>query len=601
MTSPETRIGDYALLGDTRTAALTSSEGSIDWMCLPRFDSEPIFGRLVAGELGGSFSIRPVDLQGVSRQYVEESAVLETSWKTGSGRAFLTEGMVLDVTNGLLPQMILVRELRCTDGNVEVRAFFNPLKGLPGRRPKTDRRNNSLICTWGSFVLVLRTSSPVSITPGTEQSIDLQSGEELTFVMTMADRTPIIFVDPGEARRLLEESARWWKEWLNNCEYSGPHRETVVRSLITLRLLTYSPSGAPVAAPTTSLPEVIGGGSNWDYRYSWPRDAAIGIDAFLSVGMHEEPAGFIRWLLHADRLTRPEIRVVYDVFGKPAPNEIELGDLPGYRGSRPVRVGNAAKDQFQLDVYGWVLDAAWRFEQAGHRLFAETWRSMSSSADFISDNWQRPDNGIWEVRGRGEQFVQSKLMCWLALERALDLARSHKTSERRLRKWRHSRDSIADAVSTQGTDERGVFKRTFGSNELDASALVPLIDLMEFRTIDLQATVDALRNALGIDGALLYRYRPDIKKGGDGAFLACSFWLIQALAVLGHVDEAAELFDEMCSRSNDLNLFGEEMDPATGEHLGNFPQALTHGSLIRAAVALEASQPGRRKDPRITP
>jgi GH15 family glucan-1,4-alpha-glucosidase len=583
-------ISAYGLIGDGRTAALCSDEGSIDWLCVPRFDSDPIFGKLVGGPDSGSFLVTVDGIRDTSRRYRGESATIETTWTTEHGRASLTEGMVADVSTRLLPRSMLVRRLTCTAGRVRGRVRFDPRERLCGPQPRLERRSGALVCTWRSMAVALESSPDLQLEPGRDREVDLSAGESITLVMSVADREPLVFVSADLAWSLLEETDAWWHRWSSMLEYEGPGRERVVRSLLTLRLLTYTPSGAPVAAPTTSLPEAIGSGRNWDYRFAWPRDASIGLAAFLLLGHVEEAQSFMHWLLHASRMSRPKLDVLYTLDGRLGTDETEIGSAPGYADSRPVRIGNGASTQHQLDVYGWVVDAASLLEGAGHRLQPETWRAVSGFVDFVADRWRLPDAGIWELRGEPRHHVHSKLMGWLALDRALRLSGSHRTRGARVALWRKQRDALAVEVRERGfSGSRNSYTRSYGSEDLDASVLLlPVLEFEEPGSPRLAGTVDAIRSELGAGGGLLYRYPPgtDDLEGEEGAFLPCSFWLVQALARTGRREEGSELFETVCGFGNDLGLLPEEIDPRTGAHLGNFPQALSHAGLIQAALAL---------------
>jgi GH15 family glucan-1,4-alpha-glucosidase len=595
-------IEDYGLLGDTRTAALVGSDGSVDWMCVPRFDGQPVFGQLVGGVAAGSFRLGPRHpAEVMTRGYRPDTATLETTWQTETGRLILTEGMVAEVRGRLLPATMLVRRLNAPDGPVDAVLDFDPRVGERRRPPRVEHRQGALVCSWTTLAVALRTSDGVKIQPGQPCALTVAPDRPFTCVLSVADREPLVYVDPQAAWETLQVDEDRWRAWCDGIDGELPHRTAVVRSLLTLRLLTYSPSGAPVAAPTTSLPEVLGGVRNWDYRYAWPRDASIGIDAFLGVGKQDEARAFMAWLLSATRLDRPRLPVLFTLHGKhPAP-ERELTGWPGYAASAPVRWGNAAASQHQLDGYGWVLDAAWRLSEAGHRLYSETWRTMAGFADQVAARWREPDAGIWEVRSDETHHVHSKLMAWLALDRAMRIAAHHRTPARRTRRWATERAALRHEIERRGFDDvRGTYTRSYGSPDTDAALLVlPQLDFHPPGSPRVQATIDAVVRELDAGAPLLYRYPPgrDGLPGTEGAFLPCSFWLVQALARGGRAIEADGLFRRLLALASPLGLYAEELDPATHHHLGNFPQALTHAALVQAVLALRAAQGGQLAKP----
>jgi GH15 family glucan-1,4-alpha-glucosidase len=592
-------ISDYGLIGDTRTGALVSSDGSIDWLCVPHFDGDPLFARLVGGARGGRFRLGPATAPAapapvLSRCYRPDSATLETTWDGAGGRLTLNEGMVAEVAGALLPTTMLVRRLSAEGGPVEASIEFDPRLGDERRPPNASRRGDVLVCQWGTIAVAVGSAPALPIEPGRPLRVTVEPGRPLTLVLAVAVREPLVQVDPEAAWRVLLDDERRWRRWTSEIAGDLPERETIVRSLLTLRLLTYAPSGAPVAALTSSLPEDPGGIRNWDYRFSWPRDASIGIGAFLGAGKTEEARQFMGWLLHATRLDRPRLPVLLTLHGKHPQPERQLDGWPGYAGSRPVRFGNGAADQHQLDGYGWVLDAAWLMTRAGHGLNSETWRAMRGFADGVARRWAEPDAGIWEIRDDPAHHVHSKMMGWLALDRALRIAEVRGGNSRGRDWWRASRDAIASDVMAKGFDHaKGSYTRAYGSTELDGAVLVlPLLGIEPAGSPRVAGTIDAVAKELGATGPLLYRYPPghDGLPGTEGAFLPCSFWHVQALAKIGRREQAAERFAELLRLASPLGLYAEEMDPTSREHLGNFPQALTHSSMVQAALALRDAE-----------
>ena len=587
-----TSLLDYGLLGDTRTAALVDTQGSIDWLCLPAFDGEPVFARLLAGEGGGHFAVGPSGPSPVvARRYRPGSAVLETEWQVGSGRLRLTEGMIADPP-GRYSAFCLVRRLEALGEAVPARVVFEPRFGVQRRRPRTRRVGTSVVCDADGIALSL------SCAPG---DVEIAPGRPLTVVLSAAHRGPLTFVSPEDAWATLAEDERRWRDFAGGIEYEGPFADAVVRSIVTLRLLTYSQSGAPVAAPTTSLPELPGSGRNWDYRYAWPRDASLAIGAFLGVGLEDRARAFLYWLLHASRLDRPRLPPVLTLYGRPVPHEREVPEWPGFSDSRPVRFGNLAGHQHQLDTYGWVVDAMWLLVRDGHGLYRETWRAGRAFADLVAQRWHEPDSGIWEVRSEPAHHVHSKLMAWLALDRALRIAQTHRAPGAAVRRWEAARAAVAADVTARGFDtDRGTYVRAYGCHDLDAAVLVlPLLGIESPTSPRVLGTIDAVRRELSAGGPLLYRYPPgdDGIEGREGAFLACSFWLVQALAATGSVDAAGELFEELLALGGPLGLFAEEADPVTGGPLGNYPQALTHAALVQAALAIRDATTGATATP----
>lgn len=595
-------LADYGLLGDTRTAALVSADGGIDWLCAPTFDGDPVFGALLGGPEAGTFRAGPLlPAKRLVRRYRPHTATLETVWTTDGGTLTLTEAMVAEVSGRLLPTTLMIRRLAAEGAPVQAAVNFDPRFGERHLRPRV-RQGQHVVCEWGALAMSLGCSGGLRVEPGTTSAVTVVPGHPVVMVLALAYTEPLIWVDPETAWDLVEADESRWREWSSGVSDDVPFREPVLRSLLTLKLLTYSPSGAPVAAPTTSLPEDPGGIRNWDYRYAWPRDASIGIAAFLALGKDGEALNFLNWLLHASRLQRPRLPALLTLTGGHVPRERTLENWPGYAGSTPVRTGNGAAHQHQLDGYGWVLDAAWNLVRQGHRLNSEMWRAMRGFTDLVARRWPEPDAGIWEIRADAAHHVHSKLMGWLALDRALRIAGTHRISARRRRRWDAARSALSADIRTQGFDTaRNTYTRSYGSADLDSALLIlPVTGFEEADSSRLRGMVGAVWTELSAGYPFLYRYPPgqDGLPGDEGAFLPCSFWLVQALALTGRATEAAELFEALLVVGGPLGLFSEEIDPATGALLGNFPQALTHAALVQAALALRDAA---RDEPLVAP
>jgi GH15 family glucan-1,4-alpha-glucosidase len=570
-----TPLRDYALLGDTRTAALVSPTGSIDWMCWPRFDSEPVFGRLIDSDGGGSFELAVTDIVDTRRRYREASTVLVTEWRTSTGAARMTEAMAMGTR-----APVLIRVLECVRGSVGATLAYRPRPGIPGRPPR-------------DLAFSLQTAPRTELCPDGTWSGALHAGERMMAVLS--ERRSAI--GGREAADMLERTHAWWQRWSDNIRCGEAYREMLVRSLINLRLLTYGPSGAPVAAPTTSLPEEIGGSRNWDYRFSWPRDASVGVAAFLAVGMHREACAFVEWLTACAASGEPGIRVLYTIDGGVGSAEHEITDVSGYRGSLPVRVGNLAQEQHQLDVYGWVIDAIWNLVDAGHSLSRRSRKVLADYADLVCREWRRTDAGIWEVREEPRHYVHSKVWAWIALDRASRTGRTLRMNRRRIAVWERTRDEIAAEVRERGfSPELGSFVRAYGSDQLDSALLLlPLTGVEDAFHPRLAGTIDAIWRELGAGGPLLYRYTPgaDGLPGKEGAFLPCSFWLLEALLRLGRREEGLRVFEQVLSLANELLLLPEEIDPTTGAYLGNYPLALSQAGLVHAILEVQKVVGGR--------
>ncbi len=590
------RIEDYALIGDTHTAALVSKEGSIDWLCLPRFDSPASFAALLGNEENGRWQIAPYgDVRATRRRYRGDTLVLETDFDTAEGSIRLVDFMpprgeapyVVRLVEGVHGRVPVHMDLRLRFDYGRIRPWLRHIDGAGAAIAGPD-------CVW------LRTPVETREEDAAVRADFFVSGGELVpFVLTWHpshEPAPA----PVDPLRTLADTETFWTEWVSSCAYTGEWREAVVRSLLTLKALIYAPTGGIVAAPTTSLPEQLGGVRNWDYRYCWLRDAAFTLLALTRAGFRDEARAWHSWLLRVVAGDPADLQAVYGVAGERRLTEVELPWLAGYQGSKPVRIGNEAAEQFQLDVYGQVVNAMHHARRVGLEEDGEVWSLTRSLVDFVETHWRLPDEGLWEVRGPRRHFVNSKVMAWVAVDRALSDAEEFGLPAP-VARWRTLREQIYREVLTEGYDaNRGSFTQSYGSKELDASALLlPLVGFLPASDERMRGTVAAIERELCHHG-LVYRYSTSDETSsvdglpeGEGTFLACSFWLAANYALSGRLEEARDLFERLLSLRNDVGLLAEEYDVSAGRQLGNFPQAFSHVPLIMAAHLLgEAAERG---------
>ncbi|MEV0274290.1 glycoside hydrolase family 15 protein [Hamadaea sp. NPDC050747] len=583
-------LRDYAVVGDGRTAALIAPDGTVDWLTWPDLDSPSVFGAILDAGRGGSFRLHPRVPFTSGRRYRPNTNVLETTFTTAAGTVVVTDALTLQDDHPLGPARELVRQITCVEGAVPIEWAVEPRFGYAAVTPRVQRRAGSLIASHQGQALAVSAwdaGTPDHRDGSIHGSAILRPGPGAVIALSYADLEPLVLPTRSECEDRLVRTTQIWREWTSERTYHGRWRDAVLRSALALKLLVFAPSAAVAAAATCSLPESIGGVRNWDYRYSWIRDSVFTLNAFLQLDCTEEAIAYFWWLMHASQLTHPRLRVLYRLDGGPHATERTL-PLEGHRRSQPVRVGNAAAGQLQLDTYGELLQTARLYAARLGRLDADIGRRLAQIADLVCRIWREPDAGIWEVRSPPQHFTQSKMMCWIALDAALDLAESGLIPRRHAERWRAERAALASFIDGECFSDRvGGYVRSAGSSEVDAGVLLGLLN--GFRPADprrLTSTVQAVQRELR-HGPYVYRYlSEDGVRGSEGAFLACSFWLAEALARFGRPDEAAPLMDDLVGLANDVGLYSEEIDPSTGEFLGNLPQGLSHLALISAAAAI---------------
>jgi GH15 family glucan-1,4-alpha-glucosidase len=585
------RIEDYALIGDMQAAALVGRDGAVDWLCLPRFDSPSCFSALLGDERHGRWRLAPAgDVRAGSRRYRPGTLVLESDFETAEGAVRVIDFMPRR-GDGPPRLMRVVEGLR---GRIPMRMELSLRPDYASIVPWVESVPDGVIATAGPDAFRLSTVLPLEIEDGTVRADFVAvEGERqrlsLTWHLSYEESPPVEDADSALAR-----TEAWWREWSGRCAYQGRYRDEVLTSLIALKAMTSETTGAVIAAPTTSLPEDIGGVRNWDYRYCWLRDSVLALEALLAAGYTEEALAFRDFLLRVGTGDPTTIRIMYGIRGERRLTEFELEELPGYERSRPVRIGNAASEQFQLDVYGEVLGVAFLGTTVLGRVERRYWPRWRTVVEHVETIWRQPDDGIWETRGPRRHFTHSKVMAWVVFDRAVRLAEQFEL-EAPLDRWKKTRDEIHQEVCEQGYDRaRCTFTQYYGSKELDASVLnIPLVGFLPATDERVTGTIDAISRELGRDG-FVSRYSTadtdDGLPGGEGQFLACSFWLVSALALNGRAEEARALFERLLGLTNDLGLLAEEYDVKRRRQVGNFPQAFSHLTLIGAATAISAAE-----------
>jgi GH15 family glucan-1,4-alpha-glucosidase len=585
------RIEDYGLIGDLQTAALIGRNGSIDWLCFPRFDSDACFAALLGNEWDGRWMIAPdCDVEHAERRYQERTLVHELDFHCADGVVRVIDFMP---PRGKEPDVI--RIIECLEGSVPMRMELVIRFGYGSIVPWVVRHGADVrIAIAGPDALALRTSVPVrGVNLRTVSEFTLEAGQKESFVLTWYPSHQDIPapVDPEEA---LDDTCSYWREWLESCTHRGRWDDAVMRSLMVLKALTYGPTGGIIAAPTTSLPEQLGGVRNWDYRYCWLRDATFALDALLESGFKDEAQAWRAWLLRAIAGDPDDLQIMYGPAGERRLPEYELPWLPGYEGSRPVRVGNRASTQFQLDVYGEVMDVLHQARRAHIAPDDQSWAIQRVLLADLERRWREPDEGIWEVRGPRRHFTHSKVMAWVAMDRGVQAVERF-GRDGAVERWRDVRDEIHAEVLERGYDEElGSFVQSYDSKRVDASLLtIPLYGFLPPDDPRVRGTLEAIRRELLVDGFVQrYRHDPEVESvdglpAGEGAFFLCSFWFVDNLVLLGELEEAYEMFERLLALRNDLGLLSEEYDPRLDRLVGNFPQAFSHIGLINTALLLE--------------
>ena len=600
-------IGDYGMIGDLRSAALVSKSGSIDWMCLPRFDSPWVFGRLLDWDRGGFLQLTPADHgASVFRQYRRDSNVLQTIWSLGHTRMRVVDFMPLALPRKKLKppaSLRLVRMMQPQAGRTAWQLTFKPRFDYGRAVPNLREVRRGMLAAQSedaSLFLQYPDDAALELSDGMAHVTGrIMPGHRGAILLHYEDDGAVpAAISIDEIHAFLHQTDDYWMDWLRSTTYRGRFDEPLHRSALALKLMQYQPTGAFVAAPTTSLPESPGGSLNWDYRYSWLRDTSDLVNALFQMGFHDEADRFIRWVRMAHERHPERFQIRYTIDGDVRIPEYVLEDLDGYRGSRPVRIGNAAVDQRQLDIYGEVLQTVYTVWRSRRQLPRPRRQVVLDVIDYILENWQAEDSGIWESRRRPRRYLYSQVLMWCGLDRVLQMDRALRMGRQRTALVRRTRDAIKKQVLERGFNHQiGAFTQALDSDDLDATALaIPMYEMLPATDPRVVSTVKVLQEKLSSNG-FLYRYVPEESEfhEPEGAFIICTLWLVNVLAQMGRTGEAEELFSRVTETANDLGLFAEEYDPKTGQMLGNFPQALTHLSVITAVLNLEGRPSGKSR------
>lgn len=602
MVYEEPALSDYALIGNSCSAALVSKFGSIDWCCLPEFHSPAIFAALLDRKKGGYFSISPVHQNQVTQKYLPDTNVAETTFKTSEGEAKILDAFTAmkeeDMLLSLFPDHEILRIVEGISGSVKMKLDYSPRIFYGKKIPELkDHKKLGIQFSWKENIFILLTTLETDLVKIVNKGsalaeFDIKEGEKVIFSLSYSNQSPAVLPELQEtALKRMDATINYWKEWIGRCKYSGIYQEAVKRSALTLKLLAHAPSGAIIAAPTTSLPEKIGGERNWDYRYCWLRDASFTIRVLVNLGFEDEAHAYMNWILHATRLTRPELQVVYSVYGHADLKEKTLDWLSGYGNSRPVRTGNKADRQFQLDVYGEVLDAIYAYAPLVKEFDRGSRKFIIGLGKVICKMWNKPDNGIWEIRSSNLHHTHSKVMAWAGLDRLIKLCEKYEWTTAPIEQFRDTLALIRSQIEKSGfNNQLKSYTRALNGSETDASLLtLPIVGYCDYTSPEMIATVKLITEQLS-NHDMIYRYRniDDGLQGDEGSFAICNFWLAENLAQSGDVEQAIKIFETTLRQAGPTGLLSEQIDPETHELLGNYPQAFTHIGLINAALSINS-------------